>query len=153
MADESFEDMIAEIVDGERPIHPTLAPYAQPGEVDPTARPLDQAPHRTISARERTITSIVSQHAIERLTATLTPLGMIVVIDALLGFLSPTDEELEHGYEGITVDPWGEVAQLHEDIRDEIRRAAWHFGWAIEALGTGQTVEAVRTAAQEEASH
>lgn len=144
MADFCDEMLAGRIAETGRPVHPSLAPWVEPGEVDPTARPFRKPNGEVISARERTMQSAISHHALESLTATLTPLGMIATLDALLGFLSPTNEELEHGYHGIPVDPWGEVAQLPADVREEIGRAGWHTSWALEALAQGRPVEEIR---------
>lgn len=152
MDDEGFETILADMLaKSEHPIHPVLEPFVPRGKIDPTARTKVAVPgteERNISARERTIHSVVAQHSIEGLTAMLTPLGMVVVVDALLQFMAVTDEELRDGFDGINVDPWDEIAQLAPDVRDEFRRAGWHFSWALEAMLEGRPVETLRAEAE-----
>jgi hypothetical protein len=66
---------------------------------------------------------------------TLTPLAMVQWALAMLMFLAVTDDELEHGFHGIEVDPWGELRELPAEAREEFGRAVWHIGEAMKKAG------------------
>lgn len=130
-----FERILSDqIADSGRPLHPTFARVLD-GWIDPTARAYTRPDGEVIGARERTITSAAMHHAAEGLMGSLTPLAMIEWATAMLQFLSATDDELESGYHGIDIDPWGELRHLPREAREEFGRALWHIGEAMKITG------------------
>jgi hypothetical protein len=132
---EGFEQILrGQIEETGRPLNPTFKDVLS-GWVDPTARAFFKPDGETITRRERTLVSVSSYYVAEGFMGALTPLAMLQWAIAMLTFLGLTDDELTHGFQGIEVDPWGELAELPAEAREEFGRALWHLGEGLAKAG------------------
>jgi hypothetical protein len=132
----SYESILRDsMTESGRPLHPAFEHALDENWVDATAADFEKENGEIMSARERTMMNAISYYTIEGFTSTLTPLGYLMLADAMLTFLSITEEEVEHGFQGVEADPWREVRRLPVKAREEFGRALWHVHEALKLMG------------------